>query len=937
VGTTISLRDLFEAAIALPAAERGLFLDRAGLDAERRASIERMLSVREGDSLDLLERSVADVASRLGPREPALSAEDWAGREIGGYRLVSKLGEGGSSVVFLGEREQEGVRHQVAVKVLRRMLLGASETLRFRRERRALAQLSHPGIARYLDGGVTDTGVAYIVLERIEGRTITEYARHERLDVKRRVELMMSVCRAVDAAHRALIVHRDLKPSNMLVTADGQVKLLDFGIAKFLDTSEEATETQHRALTPAYAAPEQFAGGAITTATDVFALGVILAELLTGQRPESRDTKAPSTRVGDDTTQAGLPEGGPAVRRQLRGDLDNVVLKAVSRDAEKRYPSAEALASDLERYLRNEPVLAHPPTWAYVVGKFVLRNRVATAAVAIAVLGLSLGLTAALVQAQRAREEAARAQSTRDFLVSVFRSAEPAGPQARKPTVAEVTETAIRQIQVSSTLAPDVRDDLLIELGAVLRCQGELETAERILRNALDQVATRPGAEHALRHKGLVEILETQFRAGRHDAARSTLSEIERSPSTPSSDMTARRLMIEAELHAYRQEEVAIERAERAILQCSTGCTPELRVETAKVLGVTLLALRRNEEAVAAYGSALALATQHYGHEHVEVAAILNGRGAALRRLGRLDEALRDSLEVVRIDEAALPVGHWRRAEHLNHLGNVHYARGNLAAALPVMQQALEISESVYGRDNANVAADVNNIGQVEARLGHYDQAVERLRDAVARIARSDGADAPWVGLYRCNLGYALGLAGDIAAGLAQCEAGTVLLERGGDAARSDLASALRKTGELHEWRGDPRRAIALYDRALAAGAALEGSSWDRERLEVIAGKACALLDSGGIRSARRQFRILDAETADAADSARARLKAMICRTELARRDGNAAQLEALEQQMIAAATRVPVVEPYLRRRMEAAKRPAAPVAPDRRVEQGEP
>jgi len=355
--TAQTLRELFEAAAALPVPARAGFLDEHCRDAAVRARVERMLIADvKGDVLftggaraAVAALGDADIAGALPP-----------GTRIGPFELVALLGEGGSSTVFHARREFEGVQQQVALKVLRRGLYAPEAQRQFRRERQALAQLRHPGIARLIEGGVTVDGVAYIALDLIDGKPIVEYVRELRLDMPRRLALFLQVCQAVEAAHRALIVHRDLKPSNVLVTGDGQVKLLDFGIAKLLDSDDE-TRTGMVAFTPAYAAPEQRSGGLITTATDVYALGILLGELVTGQRLTGGGGRTPSSQVTGDEGPGVLPAPAPITRKALRGDLDNIVLKAIAPEPERRYASASALADDIERMLDGRPVAAHPP------------------------------------------------------------------------------------------------------------------------------------------------------------------------------------------------------------------------------------------------------------------------------------------------------------------------------------------------------------------------------------------------------------------------------------------------------------------------------------------------------------------------------------------------------------------------------------------------
>src|SRR5580765_5957289 len=379
-----SLRDLFEAAIELAPAARAAFLDLRCADTSLRAQVERLL-LADADAAALFSAGARAAALAIGDAELADVLPP--GSRIGPFELIAVLGEGGSSTVFRARREVQGVRQDVALKVLRRGLYSPDGQRQFRRERLALGQLQHPGIARLIEGGVTDNGLAYIALELVEGRPITEYARELRLELRARLGLFLQVCRAVEAAHRALIVHRDLKPSNVLVTEDGQVKLLDFGIAKLLDSDDE-TRTGMAAFTPAYAAPEQRFGGLVTTATDVYALGILLGELVTGQRLTGGSGRTPSSQITGEEGPGVLPAPPPLTRRALRGDLDNIVLKAIELEPERRYASAGAFADDIERMLNGRPVAAHPPSRLYRAGKFVRRHRGGVAATAIFALGI---------------------------------------------------------------------------------------------------------------------------------------------------------------------------------------------------------------------------------------------------------------------------------------------------------------------------------------------------------------------------------------------------------------------------------------------------------------------------------------------------------------------------------------------------------------------
>ncbi|HEY4350914.1 MAG TPA: serine/threonine-protein kinase, partial [Paraburkholderia sp.] len=417
---TSSLRELFDQAVLLAPEKRAAFLAEHCCDPVLRASVERLLVADAADDDEAFFSGGAEAAaSAIGEADVAQTLP--AGSRIGPFELLAVLGEGGSSTVFRAYREIEGVRQDVALKLLRRGLYSPDAQKQFRRERLALAQLQHPGIARLIEGGVTDNGLAYIALELVEGTSLTDYSRERRLDLRQRLLLFQQICRAVESAHRALIVHRDLKPSNVLVTDDGQVKLLDFGIAKLLDGGEEM-QTHLPAFTPAYAAPEQRSGAPITTATDVYALGVLLGELITGQRLTGTSGQTPSSRVQENVEPGVLPAAPQITRRSLRGDLDNIVLKAIDAEPERRYVSAGALADDIDRLINGRPVMAHPPSTWYRTQKFVARHRGSVATAVVFLLAVLAALGIALWQADvarraagDARREAARANVTKDF------------------------------------------------------------------------------------------------------------------------------------------------------------------------------------------------------------------------------------------------------------------------------------------------------------------------------------------------------------------------------------------------------------------------------------------------------------------------------------------------------------------------------------------
>ncbi len=420
-------------------------------------------------------------------RDPQVSAASLApGTRVGSYRVLEMIGRGGMGEVYLAERADGQFEHRVALKLITRE--AAAYLDRFQMERQILARLEHPGIARLLDAGVTSDERPYMVMELVVGRPILEWCREKHCDLAQRLQLFTSICDAVAYAHRNLIVHRDLKPANVLVSAEGAVKLLDFGVAKTLGDGA-AEQTQNAPATPAYAAPEQLTGGTVTTATDVYALGLLLFELLTGQRPWQlsrlplaiglekvlRETPpSPSDSASRDTN-------APVHPTLLRGDLDAIVAKALRKEPDERYETVAALQLDIARSQRAEPVAARSHARLYVLSRFLRRHRVAAATVAFVVLLATGGGIAVTTQAQRAQREAARATAARNFLVSVFDASDPRR-LASKPrgeiTAKDLLDANAGRIEREFANDPPTEIDLLGIVSAIYRELGEIDRYE---------------------------------------------------------------------------------------------------------------------------------------------------------------------------------------------------------------------------------------------------------------------------------------------------------------------------------------------------------------------------------------------------------------------------------------------------------------------------
>jgi serine/threonine-protein kinase len=521
---------LLDEALDLPPEKREGHLRRAcGGDEALRARVEALISLAEGGGF--LDR-------------PPLRAEDAApdgargselGASIGPFRLVRLLGAGGMGEVYLAERVEGGFRQRVALKIARPDAQ-ASPT-RLDGERQILAGLEHPGIARLYDGGVTSDGRPYMAMEYVEGEDLLAFCASRQASLETRLELFRQVCAAVTFAHEHLVVHRDLKPSNVFVTREGQVKLLDFGIAKLLTPGAgDATQTAH--LSPTYAAPEQLTGSAITTATDVYALGVTLYELLCGRSPwPPSDAPLASAvrRILDETPprpSSVAEAAGPIPARRLRGDLDAVVAKAMRKEPAARYPDARALAEDLARHARNEPVRARSGTRAYVARRFVRRHWLPISASAALAGALLAGFAGVAWEMRRATREAARATATKDFLLGVFRASDPRIAQ-EKPrgqiTAKELLDIAATRIEKEFGAQPDLQIELLGTAAEIYANLSDDERYKALQRRRTELARTHYGSAHPVVIEALLS--EADSACARQDYARANalLAETDRS------------------------------------------------------------------------------------------------------------------------------------------------------------------------------------------------------------------------------------------------------------------------------------------------------------------------------------------------------------------------------------------------------------------------
>ncbi|MGA7415587.1 MAG: serine/threonine-protein kinase, partial [Bryobacteraceae bacterium] len=475
------LDELFYAASEMDAPERAAFIaNSCGDDGVLRAELEALLRASEYTH-GFLQKPLNEAARSV------VEGTDQTGQLIGRYRVIRELGEGGMGRVYLAVRADEQYQQRVAIKIMHGGLVPSNTMLlRFRTERQILANLQHPNIARLLDGGVTEAGLPYLVMEYVDGIPINKYC--EGRSIEERLRLFRTVCNAVEYAHANLVVHRDIKPLNILVTADGTPKLLDFGIAKLLDPNftgapaGQRTYATDRLMTPEYASPEQILGEPVTTATDVYALGTLLYELLAGAQPFGAQKLSPLAFARYITEVDPEPPSAAAARnvqipvtdaRRMRGDLDNVVRTAMRKEPARRYASVAQFAADIEAYVEGYPLLASADSWRYRASKFLGRHKRGVAVTA-GVVALLIGSTIEMaVLAQRARREQAIAQQETQFLASVFSASTPEESQGTTITARDLLDRGAKRIDRELAGQPEVQASMLESIATAYRSIGQ--------------------------------------------------------------------------------------------------------------------------------------------------------------------------------------------------------------------------------------------------------------------------------------------------------------------------------------------------------------------------------------------------------------------------------------------------------------------------------
>ncbi|MFC4819174.1 tetratricopeptide repeat protein [Dokdonella ginsengisoli] len=844
--------EILDAVLDVDAAERERILDeRCAGDAGLRAEVESLLRA-EAVADARFEAPALEWAGALadGGGFDAAAPEHVRGERIGPWRLVEEIGRGGMGTVWRAERADGAYEQPAALKLIRRGLDSNAILARFVGERSILARLQHPHIARLIDGGIAGDGRPYFAMELVEGEPITDWCDRRRLSVRDRIRLLLSAIDAVQYAHQQLVVHRDLKPSNILVTAAGEVKLLDFGIAKVLDASagraDAATMTQFgfRMLTPEYAAPEQLRGEAVTTATDVYALGVLLYELLTGLRPtaargqrgaaaeapneaSARAPTRPSTQASDAAARL-RASTTPRLRRNLRGDLDTIVLRALHEEPERRYRTAEALRRDLLRHLAGRPVHARPDSRWYRLRKFVARHRTGVVAAALVAASLAAGLVATAWQARRAElraleagRQAQRAEEVKAFLITVFESGGPREWRGKEPTARELLDAGAKRVDEELAGNPELRAEMQAIIGELYFDQGRLDPAERLLRSSLEQRRELSGEDSESYADSLGKLADLLYVNGDWTQAR------------------------QAQVQALR------------ILRQRFGEHPRTAAALAS-LSLTELALGNAVEAIDLQRQALDIDRRALGPSHVRVADDMRILAALLVDRGGGAEAGPLFEQALAIYEKLYGVRSVRYALGLNAQAMFLQKQGETERAATAYRHAADVYREAG--DPINLEDAVSHYGAALCSLGRFDEAERYLRESL-ELVRRNGAAPSRIGIRSVSLGRCLAEAGRFAQAMPLLREGLSLVEQdlGPDHAWTPIAltryaQSLADQGDVAQAMPLAERAFALFQHQLGADSALGADSLRLlARLRFLAGERAA-----GMAQARRAWETLD-------------------------------------------------------------------------------
>ncbi|MEX0748041.1 MAG: serine/threonine-protein kinase, partial [Rhodothermales bacterium] len=757
-------------------------------------------------SESFLTASAAEVAAPL--LASVLSSRDEAPDLIGEkWRVLHLIGHGGMGTVYLAERVDGQFSQRVAVKLIKRGMDSDEIVARFIRERQILARLNHPNIASILDGGLLDDGRPFIVMEHVEGEPIDEFCERRQLPIHRRLQLFLTVCGAVQHAHQHLVVHRDLKPSNVLVTDGGQVKLLDFGIAKLLEQNGDGTRTltnpDHNIMTPEYASPEMVQGERVTTTSDVYQLGLILYQMLTRSMPYSFDrrsrTEFERVIVHQSPANASSLVAAARFRRSLAGDLDAILLKTLRKEHHRRYATAEALAADIQRYLDGLPVEARGGRFAYRAEKFVRRNAWSlTGATAFAVLAISFAAIYAIrIKEERdiARLEAAKAVQSAELFNRFFESWNPDAADRDQISAADLLRVSVLRAEREMQREPEVQASMLSLLGEIYTNIGRFASADSLLHIALERQKQIFSTDHPDRAATLSRIGKLNNQRGRYDEAErdyeAALAMYRALHGASHPDALAAQLGLASVLVQGQDRFAEAEELLRETLSLGNpvvGETALVMADATRALGLSLFYQARYEEAEAILRPAVQTYTQLFGRTHPVTLLTMQTLAATVRDLGKVDESVHLQKEVLDEYERVYGPDHPNTTFACYALAFNYDRQGAFEDAYATARRAYESARKRHGTIHPDTARYRRLLGFIELNRGVLDEAETHLRGALRA--------------YRASFSYRHADEAGILNRLAY-----ILIHRGA----ADAAEIYLEAAEVHRTREDSEPLFATY------------------------------------------------------------------------------------------------------------------------------
>ncbi len=790
------INNIVDTALELKEPERSTYIQKQCKDDKqlKRKVTELIASIEESDTEDFLE-DLEEYPSSLIPdltdsSDAAIEEPALIGKTINRYKITSLIGHGGMGSVYLAERDDGTYSKQVALKLIRKGMDTPSNIARFKRERNILANLDHHNIARLLDGGVTEDGLPYLVMEYVEGTPLYEYCDSHQLSIQERLTLFRSICDAVQHAHKNAVIHRDLKPSNILVTDKNQIKILDFGIAKLLEPEDPGetlyqTQTGARLLTPGYAAPEQVEAQNITTSTDTYTLGILLYELLAGTHPFNLEDKnldeiehairkqiplAPSEKVGALPSEkrekaANLRDTElSSLKDLLQGDLDAIVMKTLRKEPEERYDTVEQLLEDLHRRENNVPIIAREDTFRYKISRFIKRHKTGisvTAGFLVLIISFATFYTWQITEEHnRAEQQEEKARKTLEYLTNVFRYADPVQPSNQEITAQQILDWGTEYINEEVQNQPDIKASLINSIGTIYQHLGEYDKAESLLLEALSINRSLYSGDHPDLATNMQKWGEYNMTVGNLDTARTYLSK-----STNMFKRLGNRSKYAANLGElgwvqyrngnYEQADSFLNQALKINRQLH-GIESQEAAMDLQYLGWIKNGMGEYNTADSLFQESLSIRKATLGNEHRLVAQTIQSLGRIYYNKEEYQKAKEHVTETLDLQKRIYESSHPDIATSLNILGLIHMRQQQYAKAKDYFQSALEIRINFYGPNHPDVLKSRNDLASIYYFEEDYLKAAELFKKVTKSTKEVRGASHPEVATSLNNLAKSL-------------------------------------------------------------------------------------------------------------------------------------------------------------------------------------